>query len=238
MKTNTVYNDDCLNILKTLPDNSIDLILTDPPYGIDYHNNRRNKNGKIKTENGILNDSKDNTDFLGNVIKECFRVLKDGRHFYWFGRFDALYKQAFEIEEAGFVIKNELIWLKNNHGTGDLFYSYAPKHESILYCVKRTNKSVKMFPLQTLNGTTRHNNILEYSKVSKNEMVHDHQKPIDLLKFLIQKSSLENEIVLDIFAGSGSTLYAAKGLNRKFIGCELDNFYYTEIKNNFSKGNF
>jgi DNA modification methylase len=240
IELNKIYFDDCLNLLKSLPDNSVDLILTDPPYGINYNNNRRNKSGKIKTENGILNDSKENIDFLSLVIAECYRVLKDGRHIYWFGRFDALYKQAFEFEENKFIIKNELIWVKNNHGTGDLLYSYAPKHESILYAIKRVKKSSKVFKLQKINETTRHNNILEFSKVSKSDLVHDHQKPIDLLKFLIKKSSLENEIVLDMFAGSGSTLFAAKELNRQFIGCELDEHYYNlvnDILNDDTKHN-
>lgn len=228
---NNIFNVDCLEFIKRLPDNSIDLILTDPPYGINYKNNRRNKSGKIKTENGILNDEKNNIDFLSEVIKECYRVLKDGRHIYWFGRFDALYKQAFEFEKNNFIIKNELIWLKNNHGTGDLFYSYAPKHESIIYAIKKHSKKSKVFKLNKIDNTTRHNNILKFSKVSKLEMIHDHQKPIDLLKFLIKKSTNENEIVLDIFAGSGSTLYAAKNLNRQFIGCELDKHFYDKIIN-------
>jgi len=226
---NQIFNEDCLTLLKRLPDNSVDLILTDPPYGIDYKNNRRGKNGKIKTEDGILNDGKNNTVFLGEVIKESFRVLKDGRHIYWFGRFDALYKQAFKFEESNFVIKNELVWLKNNHGTGDLLYSYAPKHESILYAVKKQKKSSKVFKLQKIGNTTRHNNILEYSKVTKKNLIHDHQKPIELLKFLIEKSSIEGEVVLDVFAGSGSTLLAAKETGRNYIGCELDKFYYDKI---------
>lgn len=230
-KNINIFNMDCLKLLKSLDDNSIDLILTDPPYGIDYRNNRRNKNGKIKTEDGIANDGKNNIDFLSEVIKECFRVLKDGRHFYWFGRFDALVKQAIEIQNAGFIIKNELIWLKNNHGTGDLKYSYAPKHESIIYAVKKENKNSKLFPLQKLeDGITRHNNILEYDKVSKKDMIHDHQKPLDLLGFLIKKSTLEGETVLDIFLGSGNTIKAAHKLNRKAIGSELDKDMFIEIQ--------
>jgi DNA modification methylase len=161
--------------------------------------------------------------------------LKDGRHIYWFGRFDALYKQVIEFDKCGFIIKNELIWVKNNHGTGDLYYSYAPKHESILYAIKKMTPKSKIFKLQQIGETTRHNNILEFSKVTKSDLIHDHQKPTDLLKFLIKKSSLENEIVLDIFAGSGSTLFAAKELNRNFIGCELDEHYYNIINTILNK---
>lgn len=231
-----LFQDNCLEIIRKIPSNSIDLILTDSPYGIDYKNNRRKKNGRIKTENGILNDERLNIYFLKEVIKECYRILKDGRHFYWFGRFDALVKQAIEIENVGFKIKNELIWLKNNHGTGDLKYSYGTKHESIIYAIKKETKTSKIFPLQKLeDGITRHNNILEFAKVNKKEMIHDHQKPIELLSFLIKKSSMENEIVLDPFMGSGSTIIAAKKLNRKAIGIELNKEIFEEAKERIEK---
>lgn len=225
-----LLNKDCLEVLKNIPDNSIDLIVTDPPYGISYKNNRRKVKGKIKTEDGILNDT-NNNDFLKNVINECFRVLKDGRHFYWFGRFDALPEQVINIKEAGFILKNQLIWVKNNHGTGDLYYSYASKHEVIIYGIKRTKKTVKPLLLQEINGIKRHQDILEFSKVSKKEMIHDHQKPVDLIEFLITKSSLEGETVFDPFAGSASTAIACNNLNRNFIGTELDKNNFDEAEN-------
>jgi DNA modification methylase len=227
----SIFNEDCLKKLKSMEDNSVDLIVTDPPYGIDYNNNRRGKNGKIKTEDGILNDGKDNVGFLSQVIKECYRVLKDGHHIYWFGRFDALMKQGIEFENHNFIIKNSLIWVKNNHGTGDLLYSYAPKHEIILYAIKRTTKKVKPFKLKKLeDGRTRHNDILEYSKITKKDMVHDHQKPLDLLSFLIKKSSNEGDIVFDPFMGSGQTVIAANKLGRKTMGCELDKEIFETAK--------
>lgn len=221
MQNIDLQNKDCLERLAELEDGSVDLIVTDPPYGISYTNNRRKVKGKIKTEDGILNDT-DNNDFLEKVINECFRVLKDGRHFYWFGRFDALPEQIINIKEAGFKLKNQLIWLKNNHGTGDLFYSYGSKHEVIIYGIKRTSQKIKPLLLQELNGTKRHTDILEFGKVSKKDMIHDHQKPVELIEFLIQKSSLEGDVVLDPFAGSASTAIACKNLNRNFIGTELD----------------
>lgn len=220
------YNIDCLKYMKTIKDNSIDLIVTDPPYGINYNNNRRNKDGRIKTENGILNDSKNNLDFLNEVIKECYRILKDGRHIYWFGRFDTLSKQLIKFEENKFKIKNSLIWVKNNHGTGDLLYSYAPKHEQILYAIKKEKTNSKVFKLKEINNRTRHTDILEFSKVSKKDLLHDHQKPEDLLEFLILKSSNENDIVFDPFGGVGSTLSVCRKINRSGKSCELDKEIY------------
>lgn len=231
MKKNKIYNENCINGLKEyIPDNSIDLILTDPPYGINYKNNRRNKNGKIKTENGIINDEKNNLLFLNNVLKECVRVLKDGHHLYWFGRFDSISKQYNLFEKNNLIIKNVLIWNKNNHGTGDLIYSYAPKYECIIYAIKKETKKTKMYKLNKIGNITRHSDILNFKKISRNIMIHDHQKPTDLLEFLIEKSTNKNDVVLDPFLGSGATFYASNNINRYCIGFELDKDYYNLIK--------
>jgi DNA modification methylase len=232
MTLNTIYNEDCLKIMNNLEENSIDIVITDPPYGINYNNNRRNKDGRIKTENGILNDHKDNEDFLTNVLNGISRILKDGRHLYWFGRFDTIGKQIELMKKNGFVIKNQLIWVKNNHGTGDLIYSYAPKYEVIIYAIKKSSKKTKMKKLNKIENTTRHQDVLFFDKISSKNLLHDHQKPIPLLEFLIKKSSEEDEILFDPFAGSGNTALAAKNLNRKFITCELDTNIFEIAKNN------
>jgi len=211
---NFIQQGDCLKLLSNIEDESIDLILTDPPYGINYKNNRRNKNGRIKTENGILNDV-NNLFFLDKVLKELFRVLKDGRHIYWFGRFDSISEQLPLFKKHGFVVKNTLIW----------------KYEIILYAIKVSSKKTKKFKLQKIQDRTRHSDILKYNKISSNVMVHDHQKPTDLLEFLIKKSTYKNEIVLDPFMGSGSTIFSALNVDRKFIGFELDK----DIFNNFKR---
>lgn len=227
----------CVEYLKTKESNYYDLMLTDPPYGIGYNNNRRGKSGKIITENGILNDNKDNQDFIQNILNEMYRTLKDGRHLYWFGRHDSIVKQIPLIEKAGFVIKNVLIWEKNNHGTGDIRYSYAPKYECIVYAIKKSSKKIKIFPLKTINGTTRHTDILKFSKVSKKDLIHDHQKPTDLLKFLIEKSSNEGDLLFEPFAGSGSLFEAAKESNRFVEGTELNNDIFNITKEKLIKLN-
>lgn len=221
MNKDTFLYKDCLLWLKELQDNSIDLVVTDPPYGINYNNNRRNKNWRITTENWISND-KDNIKFLSKVLKEVFRVLKDWHHLYWFWRYDKLPEQIIEMQKIWFVIKNQLIWVKNNHWTGDLFSSYAGKYESIVYAVKKQKKTTKIFHLQEVDWTKRHTDVLYYDKVASKKMIHDHQKPQELLEFLIKKSSIEWNIVLDPFCWSASTLIAAYNQKRNFIWYEFD----------------
>jgi DNA modification methylase len=211
--------------LKPLENDSIDLVLTDPPYGIDYNNNRREVS-RLSTEQGISND-KDNLELLNEVAKEACRVLKPGRHLYWFGRADVIFPQIEMLKNSGFTVKNVLIWLKNNHGTGDLLYSYASRYEVCVYAIKDARKNSlwnkdQNRPLIEVDGISRHDDILEFSKVSSGDLIHDHQKPLELLHFLLSKSSYEGETVLDPFAGSGSTLIASLLAGRKAIGFEID----------------
>jgi len=228
-RLNQFYNLNTEKYLKYIKDNSIDLIITDPPYGINYYTNRR-KNKTRLTENGIQGDHKDNLNLIKNTINELFRVLKPGRHIYWFGRFDSISKHIELFIKAGFIIKNNLIWIKNNHGTGDLYYSYAPKYECILYAIKPAKKK---FRLKKFEGITRHSDILNFNKIPSKLLVHDHEKPTELLEFLIEKSSNKNEVILDPFLGSGQTMFASFNRNRQFIGFEIDKRIYKMIKNRF-----
>ena len=114
--------------------------------------------------------------------------------------------------------KSLLVWVKNNHGSGDLKGDYAPQTEYIIYA----NGNGK----RKLNGK-RVCNVLNFKK-TKNQL-HPTEKPVDLLQFLIEKSTKEGETVLDCFAGSGSTGLAAKNCNRKYVLIEKDEQYFNQI---------
>ena len=122
-----------------------------------------------------------------------------------------IFKQR--IQEK-FEIKNILIWIKNNTGMGDLYGDYAPKSEFIIYARKGKRK---------LNGR-RDSNILYFNRT--NNKLHPTEKPLDLCEFLINKSSNENNLILDSFIGSGTTALACKNLNRNFIGFENNEEYF------------
>jgi len=201
---------DCLDELPKIFDKSVDLVLTDPPYGMNYQSKRR----KIKY-NKIKND--DNIDWLYFCLKEFKRILKDNSHCYIFCSFHYLSK-FIDYSKEFFELKNILIWEKNNHGSGDLKGNYAPKYEFILFL---TNGR------KILNGK-RDCNILKYNKT--NNKLHPTQKPTDLLEFIINKSSENDNTILDCFVGSGSTGVACKNLNRNFIGIEKDEKYFDIAK--------
>lgn len=217
---NQITLGDTLELKKKLPSNSIDLIIEDPPYGINYYTNHR-KN-RINTSDGIKNDQKNNTKFLKASIKENFRLLKNNSHLYMFTRWDKVGEHDKLLRDQGFNIKNHLIWDKGNTSMGDLKGAYGNEYEVIIFAQKGRKE---LNCLETNQKTTcRHPDILEFQRVSNgNSMLHQHQKPIELLEFLIKKSSNENDVVLDGFGGSGSTAIASMNTNRDWISSEIDN---------------
>lgn len=108
------------------------------------------------------------------------------------------------------------MWVKNNHTAGDLKAQYGQKYEVIIYAQKGRNE---------IQGQ-RLTDVWEFSKVSTAKLIHQNQKPLDLIKQCIEKSSKEGDIVLDGFMGSGTTAIACLETKRNFIGFELDSYYY------------
>ena len=217
MKTNVIYNEDCLEGMKRIPDNSIDLIVTDPPYLMSYKTNyRKDKNHEFCKP--ILNYN--NEKMIKKYIKECFRILKNNSAFYCFTNSNKVDFFKKEIEDH-FNIKNIIVWVKNNHTAGDLEAQYGKQYEFIVYANKGRRK---------INGK-RITDIWYFDRVAGNEQIHQNQKPINLIKTCILKSSEESDIVFDGFMGSGTTAVSAKLTNRKFIGVELDKIeWYKSIK--------
>lgn len=213
LELNRIYQRDVIEGIQMIPDNTIDLIICDPPYGINFNSNYRKKT-YLKTTKGIANDI-NNTVFLERVIEEMDRVLKPDSHVYWFTRWDKVEVHK-PILDKYFKVKNSLIWMKNNWSMGDLFGAYAGQYENILFA----QKGRKL--LNEIDKTRRHPDILQYDRVPPNKLEHNHQKPTDLLEFLIKKSSQEGDMVLVPFCGSGSECVASTILKRNFISFEID----------------
>lgn len=197
---------DCLEVMKEIPDKSVDLVVTDPPYGMNYQSSwRTNKHEKILLDNSI--------EWFEVFAKEVFRILKDNTHIYIFCNDYAISYFRTWLNEAGFNNKRVLVWVKNNHTAGDLYGDYANKTEFILYSQKGR---------RLLNGN-RDTNVLNFARVNTDK--HPTAKPEKLCSYLIEKSSQENDIILDPFLGSGTTAVACLELNRHFIGIELSSEY-------------
>lgn len=202
---------DCLEIMNEIPEKSVDLILTDCPYGFGYQSNmKKNKDLPMFYDR--------NTSWLNEWLYKANKILKDDGHLYMFAPVQKIDEFKQKIENF-FIIKNIIVWDKKGFGMGDLYGQYAPSYEFIIFAVKEQGKK--------LNGK-RERDLLSFNKCKPE--LHPTQKPVELLKYLIEKSSNENDTVLDPFMGSGSTGVAAKELNRNFIGIELDEKYFNIAK--------
>ena len=209
---------DCLEEMRKLADAGVkvDMICTDPPYLMNYKTGRR----KDKTHDfckPIANDT--NFELIKDIMPLLFELLNQGGAIYMFCNANHIDYFKQQIEQH-FVLKNILIWVKNNWSAGDLKGAYAKQTEFILYAVKGRH---------ILNGA-RDTDTLYYNRVVGNMQLHQNQKPVDLCKYLINKSSNENDTVLDCFMGSGSTGVACLQTNRNFIGIELEEKYYNIAK--------
>ena len=206
---------DCFELLQGIPDESVDMVLTDPPYGMSFQSgHRKTKYEKIKGDS--------NLDWLDDFVNEIYRVSKPNTAHYVFCSFHHIdkFKQAIEKK---FKVKNILTWVKNNTSMGDLKGDFAPKTEFIIFF----HKGRKL-----INGK-RDPNVLEFKK-TRNEL-HPTQKPVDMIEYLIEKFSDEGDLILDPFMGSGSTGVACINTNRNFIGMELDENYFNIAEERIEK---
>jgi len=209
----TIILGDSVKVLPTLQPKSFDLLLSDPPYGMDF------KSG-WNTKDKIANDKiVDTVSLFENVLRESVPLLKDDAHFYLFGNINFI-GDIRPIIEKYLNLKNILIWDRKVIGMGDL-KSYGNSYDIIYFGYNKVWKD--------LNGT-RDRDLLSYSRVDPAKNIHPTEKPLDILEYLIKKSSNENDKILEPFAGGGSTLKACKNLNRLATGIEIEENYYNLIK--------
>jgi len=211
---NKIIQGDCLEEMNNIPDGSIDMILTDPRYGMDYQSNRRTVQKKFSK----FSNDKD-LGWLDNFIEDCFRVLKDNTAIYMFCSWHNIdiFKQSLERH---FKLKNIIVWEKNNHGSGDLKGAYAPKHEFVLYAHKG----------RSLFREKRIPDVMKFDKIHSSKLLHPTEKNIDMLSVFVKNNSDEGQTILDPFAGSGTTGVACQNLNRNYILIEKEPEYIEIIK--------
>ncbi len=210
--SNRLVCGDALQVLADIPDASIDLVITDPPYGIEYRSNRSQYEGHV-TRRGIENDGLDEALSLFDKTCELLAAkTKADAHLYIFVGWQTEPQFRAIVEKHGFTVRNLLIWDKGNHGPGDLDYAWGNRYEMIIYATKGSRK---------LNKRT--GDIILVPRLSADKMIHPTQKPVELIRVLLEASARKADTVCDPFMGSGSTIKAAKefgGLN--YIGIELD----------------
>lgn len=249
----TLYQADSLELLKELPENSVDMIFADPPYllsngGFTVHAGKRvsvNK-GDWDKSNGLKKDF----DFHLNWIKACKRVLKPNGTIWISGTYHSIYQCGFILQNTGFHILNDIVWFKPNASPNLSCRYFTASHETLLWArkdkkAKHTFNYEKMragnWPEDFLKkrdsqmrsvwaiGTPK----LEEKKFGK----HPTQKPIDLLHRVILASTKKGDFILDPFTGSSTTGIAAVLNNRKFIGIDTEKKYLDLSIKRFEEAN-
>ena len=214
-----LYNKDFREVLKNIPDNYIDLAITDPPYKITARGCAGNSGGMMQTKL-----SKQGKIFKHNDVKaieyipEMYRVLKDGSHCYIMTNHVNLQEILNVATECGFKFIKSLIWNKGNKIMGQYYMS---QFEYILFFRKCRGKKINKcgtadilsIPNKKLKGEDGKN-------------LHDTEKPVELIKILVENSSQEGDYVIDPFYGIGSVPIACAMTNRKFVGSEIDEKYF------------
>lgn len=220
------FGADALDVLRDLPDNEVDIVVTDPPYGVNFESRRETDNPDYDT------DKEPVLEYLSDVFAELERVCKANSHIYVFFPIDyicdikALATEHFRVDET------PLIWVKNNHGpmTGGKSFKEMHAHRYETIFLFRMDNGYE----RKLNANVSPN-VLEYPVPKGDDRWHDSQKPRELLKDIITNCTGSEEVVLDPFAGSGSTLLAAAESDRHFIGIEQDDSYESRFKRELGK---
>ena len=219
MEIDVIYNEDCLEGMKKIPDGSIDLIVTDPPYKIvagGCTNKQNATSGILNRKNNVVRNG---TLFQHNEIKfsewipQVYRILKDNSHCYIMVNGRNLSELQSECNKAGFTYQNLLVWNKGNLTPNKWYMNQC---EFILMLRKGKAKNINNMGTSTL---------LNVPNIIGNKQ-HPTEKPIELIKILIENSSNPGDIVLDPFLGSGTTAVAAVNTGRYYIGFELDEKYF------------
>ena len=221
----TIYNDDFRNVLGRCRDNSVDLIITDPPYRTTKRGISKNTTtgGLVRSELGKQGKIFQHNDVKAEeYIPELYRILKNGSHCYIMTNHVNLYEILSVAQNSGFHFIKSLIWNKGNKIMGQCYMS---QFEYILFFRKGKHKKINNCGTSDILNVTN-----KKLKNSEGKNLHDTEKPVELMKILIENSSKEGDLVVDPFTGIGGIAIACKLSNRKFGGCEIDNRYFKTIQ--------
>lgn len=247
----TLYYEDCLKVLETVPENSVDMIFADPPYllsngGFTVHAGRRvsvNK-GDWDKSNGLKKDF----DFHLNWIQACRRVLKPHGTIWISGTYHSIYQCGFALQVAKYHVLNDITWFKPNASPNLSCRYFTASHETLLWA-RKDKKTKHTFNYEAMkNGDWSEDSIKKPGlqmrsvwaigtpkPIEKKFGKHPTQKPEGLLKRIVLASTNKGDLVLDPFTGSSTTGIAAYLFGRKFIGIDTDKKYLEISKKRFNE---
>lgn len=238
MATIALYNEDCLQAIQKLPFDSVDLVITDPPYNLGVFMKSRATNLQKMRSNFFGAAGWDDLDYseweqsMNSFFSELSRVCKKGSSLIVFMAIIKVESIIRMAEKYGFYYKTTGIWHKKNPMPRNMNLHFVNSTEAWIY-----------FTFGAKCGTFNNqdkllHDFIETPVAPKRERVHGNhptQKPIGLIKFFVETLSNKSDTILDPFMGSGTTGVAAKQCGRNFIGIELDESYYKIASNRINE---
>ena len=220
-----LYNGDCLEIMDNINDESIDLIIIDPPYKTTKRgiSKKTTTGGLVRSELGKQGKIFKHNDIKPQeYISELYRVLKEGSHCYIMTNHVNLQEILNTATECGFHFIKSLIWDKGNKIMGQCYMS---QFEYILFFRKGKHKKINNCGTSDILSVPN-----KKTKDENGKNLHDVEKPVNLMKVLVENSSNKGDLVLDPFMGIGATGIACVKSDRNFIGIEIDENYFNIAK--------
>ena len=243
---NNIYNCDCIQGMKSVPKNKIDLVITDPPFAINFRAKKANYNRKqSRVLEGYNEISPENYyDFTLEWMSQVHRILKESGSMYLFSGWNNLKEILMAIDDVGFHIVNHIIW-KYQFGVVTK-NKYVTSHYHCLYVCKNDKKR-KFFPFKRFSkdAKSEDGHSLHYKdkedvwEIKREYWTGDKKTPTKLPAEIIEKilfySSKKNDVVLDPFLGSGQVAIVSKMHGRQFCGFEIVKDYYKFAKKRLDK---
>ena len=238
-KKDSIINGDSLELLKKIPDKSVDLVFADPPYNLQLKDTlyRPDQTAVEAVTNDW--DQFDNYEaydkFSMDWLKESKRILKDGGSLWVIGSYHNIIRIGTSVQNLGLWILNDIIWHKTNPMPNFRGTRFTNAHETLLWCTT-SRKAKYTFNYQNLKELNEGKQMRsdwyipicsgkERLRENNNQRSHPTQKPEALIYSIIVSSTNKGDIILDPFLGSGTTAVVAKKLQRNFIGFEKDKEY-------------
>ena len=246
---NKIYNKDCIIGMKQIPDEKIDLVVTDPPFAINFKAKKANYNRTAsRVLSGYNEITKENYyEFTLNWMSQCFRILKESGGMYVFSGWNNLADILNAIEEIGFITVNHIIW-KYQFGVVTS-RKFVTSHYHCLYICKNDKKR-KFFPYERFGKEEKNNQgrSLHYKdkedvwEIKREYWTGDEKTPTklpaEIIKKILQYSSEEGDLVFDPFLGSGQTAVVSKLLKRNYMGFEIVKEYFDFISKRLKSNSY
>lgn len=233
---------DFFDVIKSISDNSVDFVFSDPPYFLSNGGFSVSSGKQVSVNKGdwdVIAPGSSQSDFHRRWIEEVRRVMKPDSSIVISGTYHSIFECGVELKTCGFKVLNDIVWFKPNGAPNLSGRRLAASHETLIWAAK-SSQSKFTFNYKELKESNFEGDLIKKEgsqlrsvwwipntpKSEKRDGGHPTQKPLKLLRRIIQAFTSEGDVVLDPFMGSGTTGVASIESNRKFIGIEREKEYF------------